>query len=207
MEETSGKEGSREQIIQAAAELFAERGFTAVSMRDLGRAVEMTPASLYYYFPGKDVLYRDVLTTVFAGVGTQISAIAASNASPIEKLETLLAWMGTLFASQTTISNLLRRELLDGDDVRLAFIAKHIFQDMEDDILSFARDARPDLDAGLLATSAVSLVFGYYGISGVRHHLKGTGNRFDDPQIFAKFITNLLLQRPASQKFQGEPHD
>jgi len=43
---------TRGQILQAAEALFIERGFKGVAMRDVADAVQVTPAALYYHFPG-----------------------------------------------------------------------------------------------------------------------------------------------------------
>lgn len=46
----------RLQILQAARRLFAENGYPQVSMRQLGQAVGIKSATLYYYFPSKEAL-------------------------------------------------------------------------------------------------------------------------------------------------------
>lgn len=43
-------------ILAAAAELFAERGYDAVSLDDVAQRLDVTKGSLYYYFTGKDEL-------------------------------------------------------------------------------------------------------------------------------------------------------
>lgn len=51
-----------QRILDAAAELFARHGFEAVTLRDIGQALDMKHASLYYYVPkGKKQLYMDVM--------------------------------------------------------------------------------------------------------------------------------------------------
>ncbi len=46
----------RREILDAAARLFADRGFHAASMREIAAAAGMLPGSLYYHFPSKDEL-------------------------------------------------------------------------------------------------------------------------------------------------------
>lgn len=46
---------TRRQILNAARELFLERGYKGVSMRDIAEAVHVSQAALYYHFPkGKE---------------------------------------------------------------------------------------------------------------------------------------------------------
>lgn len=52
---------ARERVLQIAETLFHERGYQAVTMRDLAEALEMRQASLYYHVPqGKEQLFVEV---------------------------------------------------------------------------------------------------------------------------------------------------
>ena len=53
----------RQQILDAAAALFAERGFAATTTRLIAERVGIRQASLYYHFAGKDELLIELLTT------------------------------------------------------------------------------------------------------------------------------------------------
>lgn len=56
--------GRRQQIIEVAAELFAERGFHGVSIYDLGTAMGTSGAALYKHFAGKDALLGAMLVDI-----------------------------------------------------------------------------------------------------------------------------------------------
>jgi AcrR family transcriptional regulator len=52
---------ARERVLTTAEQLFHERGYTAVSMRDIAHSLEMRQASLYYHVPqGKEQLFVEV---------------------------------------------------------------------------------------------------------------------------------------------------
>lgn len=51
----------REQILDAAAELFASRGFAATSTRDIAERAGIRQASLYYHVAGKPQLLLELL--------------------------------------------------------------------------------------------------------------------------------------------------
>jgi len=56
-------------VLDAAARLFAQRGYAATSMRDIAQAAAMLPGSLYYHFAAKE----DLLAAVYeAGVREQL---------------------------------------------------------------------------------------------------------------------------------------
>lgn len=51
----------REQVLNAAAELFVTRGFAATSTREIAERVGIRQASLYYHFAGKDEILAELL--------------------------------------------------------------------------------------------------------------------------------------------------
>lgn len=55
------KENSKETIIREALKLFAEKGFAAVSMRDLAEAVGISASTIYHYYDSKQTLFRDMI--------------------------------------------------------------------------------------------------------------------------------------------------
>lgn len=56
----SGRSG-REEILEAAAHLFVEQGFSATSTRAIAERVGIRQASLYYHFAGKDDVLEALL--------------------------------------------------------------------------------------------------------------------------------------------------
>jgi AcrR family transcriptional regulator len=53
---------AREQVLLAAGRLFCEKGYAAVTMRDIAEALNMRQASLYYHAPeGKEQLFVEVI--------------------------------------------------------------------------------------------------------------------------------------------------
>src|SRR3990170_1405295 len=70
--------GSRERIFVAAAAEFAARGFA--------RAARVNKAMIYYHFTSKAALYQEILGEMFHAVGERIRAVAASEATPEQKL-------------------------------------------------------------------------------------------------------------------------
>ncbi|MGA7104920.1 MAG: CerR family C-terminal domain-containing protein, partial [Candidatus Deferrimicrobiaceae bacterium] len=54
-------ERTRERLLNAAGEVFAERGFRRATVREICRRAHVNIASVNYYFKGKEDLYADVL--------------------------------------------------------------------------------------------------------------------------------------------------
>ncbi|MGE5481996.1 MAG: TetR/AcrR family transcriptional regulator [Bacteroidota bacterium] len=64
----------RQEILEAALRLFAEKGYRATTNADIARAAGVTPAALYYYFPSKQALFR---AAVSERRGQIVSAVMA----------------------------------------------------------------------------------------------------------------------------------
>jgi AcrR family transcriptional regulator len=54
----------RDEILRVAARMFADRGFTGVSIDDLGAAVGLSGPALYRYFPGKESILAQMLVGI-----------------------------------------------------------------------------------------------------------------------------------------------
>ena len=52
---------TRQAILDAALDLFADKGFFGTSLRDVATAVGVRESALYNYFPGKDALFEAIL--------------------------------------------------------------------------------------------------------------------------------------------------
>lgn len=59
--EARGGESRREALLDAAAAMFAAKGYDGTSIRDIAGAVGMLPGSLYYHFKSKE----DLLIAVY----------------------------------------------------------------------------------------------------------------------------------------------
>ncbi|MGE0304572.1 MAG: TetR/AcrR family transcriptional regulator [Acidimicrobiia bacterium] len=76
----------RQQILEAAAEVFAERGFQRARFDDVARRVGMDRASLYYYVGSKSDLFEAVAIAPTEANVIAIEVISRSGAAPEEKL-------------------------------------------------------------------------------------------------------------------------
>jgi TetR/AcrR family transcriptional regulator, cholesterol catabolism regulator len=73
-------------VLNAAVELFASRGFDATSVRDIAAQAGVQPASVYYYYPSKEALLIAIVDRAADMVAQQITA-AVTSADPWRRLE------------------------------------------------------------------------------------------------------------------------
>jgi AcrR family transcriptional regulator len=61
-------DATRERILDAALDLFGERGLTGTTVRDIAERAKVNVAAISYHFRGKDELYRAVATSVIGSI-------------------------------------------------------------------------------------------------------------------------------------------
>lgn len=82
------RQKTRVAILDAARELFVERGVDAVTMREIARRVGFSPTAIYLHFKDKDALIHELCDTDFLTLAQELRAIGAI-ADPIERLRVL----------------------------------------------------------------------------------------------------------------------
>jgi AcrR family transcriptional regulator len=81
------REATTAALIEAARELFAERGYAAVAMEEIVQRAGVTRGALYHHFRGgKEDLFRAVLVQISAETVKRIADVATRTEDPWEAL-------------------------------------------------------------------------------------------------------------------------
>jgi AcrR family transcriptional regulator len=90
-------EGTRARILEAALELFGERGPTGTTVRDIAGRAKVNVAAISYHFRGKEELYRAVAEMVTTHIEGRVrERMAATLANPPADPDAALAALETL---------------------------------------------------------------------------------------------------------------
>ncbi len=81
----------KEEIIKKSALLFKEKGYSAVTMRDIAQAMGIKAASLYNHIKSKQEILSIVIMSIAKDFTTGMNAISESNMSNVKKLEEIIA--------------------------------------------------------------------------------------------------------------------
>ena len=100
-------ERTRQDIVQAAARIFAQRGYHAATMQAIAREAGFTAASLYTYFASKDAIYGALVDDLAAVVMSVFDAPEPSDLTFRQRLELLLQRQITLAAARRDAIRLL----------------------------------------------------------------------------------------------------
>lgn len=183
--------GSRAAVLDAAERLFADRGFSAATIRDISTASGVSHPLIHHHFGTKDDLYRAVRLRVVASYAEQSGRSASQ---PIG----VAAEMRRLFKFLEANRQRLRfcaRARLDGDEPvwpgepdLIETLRKRIGQ---------ARDrglVRNDLDPANLALIMVGLV--YFWLENRECIARRTGKEPDD-RAYLRQAIGLVLRGSA----------
>src|SRR6266852_3623292 len=77
----------RQEILDAASELFVRDGYENVSMRRIADKIEYSPTTIYLYFKDKAELLDQVCKETFARLVQRLSKIMEQPGDPVERLK------------------------------------------------------------------------------------------------------------------------
>ncbi len=81
---------TREDILEAAAQVFRQKGFHGASMNDIAEAVNLQKASLYHHVSSKQEILSELLDRALQLLLERISAITVQNISADKKLHLMI---------------------------------------------------------------------------------------------------------------------
>jgi AcrR family transcriptional regulator len=92
------------EILSAALDCFAERGFAATRLEDVAARAGVTKGTLYLYFPGKEELFRALVRQELLPNVERLEAAAGGPGAAAEMLARLVAvWAGHVAPSRASV--------------------------------------------------------------------------------------------------------
>ena len=104
---------TREQFLEKAEALFADRGFYGVSIAAIADELGLTKQALLHHFGTKEKIYGEVLKRISQHFAVLEAATASGAPEPITRLKFYLMELHGTTPEQMTRTRLLMRELLD----------------------------------------------------------------------------------------------
>lgn len=112
----------QDEILAAAAKLFAERGFRAVTIDDIGSSLDYTKSVVYYYFKSKNEILWQIFIRIYDSYFEGITAIRARNLPPAEAMAAIIRkhalnvmekreWTAIYFREESELTDQQRREI------------------------------------------------------------------------------------------------
>ncbi|MDG1714779.1 TetR/AcrR family transcriptional regulator [Lacinutrix sp.] len=95
-------ETRKHEIIKTAAKLFKEKGYSAVTMRDIATAMGIKAASLYNHISSKQEILKEIIISLAEEFTTGMELIVNSNNSNLDKLSQIITLHVTITTNNTS---------------------------------------------------------------------------------------------------------
>jgi AcrR family transcriptional regulator len=96
-----------DELARIALELFAERHFASVTIKDIGRAAKMNSAMIYYYYQDKEHLFRAAIESAI-DEAFDLFAKHCNTETHEDAAETIIAWFDTHVALYKQLRNVVK---------------------------------------------------------------------------------------------------
>ena len=191
-------EQTEERLLNVAADMFSKHGYAGVSMRDIAKAVHITQAAIYHHFPSKDALYIAAVTYVFEQHTLEVSDQMSAIDDPSQRLELLIVAMLEAMEEDPRFRRIYLRELLEGDELKLAAIAENAFTAFYEPLYELMGELAPGSDRQLHILSLAGLTFHHLEARKLAPHLPHANKAKATIPSLARHITNLFLHGVSS---------
>jgi AcrR family transcriptional regulator len=153
------------EIIEAAAQIFAQRGYHGATTQDIADVLKIRQASLYYYFPSKEVALELVCMRGVEGFYETEKAIADGPGTATERLSGLVrAHISPLLDRSNFVKVFLtQRQFLPTHSRRKVGKVSRGIEGIFEAILKEGQrngEFRPDLDPRLVTLSMLAILNG-----------------------------------------------
>ena len=99
-------QASRETILDGAFQTFAKNGYRDTAMDDIAAAAEISKGGIYFHFPTKESIFRELMRTTAGKLMAKVETAVAAEPDPITRAEVALRTVLEVFAGHRTMARL-----------------------------------------------------------------------------------------------------
>jgi AcrR family transcriptional regulator len=114
-----------QKLIDAARELFYEKGFMGVSVREIAKKADVNLALLHYYFRTKDNIFKIVFDEAFTLLFSKLNKALVSDKGLFEKIEMMVASYVAVGIKYPRLPSFVMNELAVNPELMLSIIDTH----------------------------------------------------------------------------------
>lgn len=104
------KADTREKILDAALQVFAEKGYHRAVVDDIVRASETSKGAVYHHFPNKEALFLALVDEFTSRLAVNVAAAIAAQHGSLKKVESALRATLETFAGHRQLTRILLLE-------------------------------------------------------------------------------------------------
>src|SRR5215813_3342213 len=87
---TRDKDATRQRLLDAAEQVFAEKGYHGAVVDDIIRASDSSKGGFYFHFPNKQAIFLSLIDALVPKLAAAIERSIAGERDPIKQLEAAL---------------------------------------------------------------------------------------------------------------------
>ena len=191
----------KKRILDIATSEFAILGYSALSMNNLAKKLEINKATIYYHFKDKKSLYNEVILSLIQLDKDERESILNSSLEPKEKFKQYIKSLIHTMSDNPNIIPLTLREMA-GFDIG---IESNISNNIENDIICMKKivlqlnlkEKYKNIDFYELKAMILGTILTYYSMQKTPLELKNIKNLDKDNKKILnhieEFISNILL--------------
>jgi len=185
-------------IINAALQLFSERGFDGVSMRQVAEMAGVSKANIYHHFESKQALYIAVLRSSVTETHKILEPLADSTESFESRLKRFMTAHLSQIFKHSMNSRLILREAMDQDEGQAKTMADKVVGENFRLLIALLREAqtagviKPETDPVLCATLLVGSNVFFFQAQNVMKHISEV-TFVDDLEVYSNGIVDMVL--------------
>ena len=152
----------REQLLEAAAALFAERGFHDVGIDDIGGAAGISGPGVYRHFPSKQALLESLCDRAMTRMLEGARSISHASGDPHSSLSALVDLHVAFAVEERALISVWVREMRAlSDDVRRSLRRRmRAYEEPWHDVLAELRDDLGPAEISVLTGATLSMLNG-----------------------------------------------
>jgi TetR/AcrR family transcriptional regulator, cholesterol catabolism regulator len=78
------------KLLKASINLFSAKGYTATSIRDIAKAMDMSISNIYHYFGSKERLYLTIMEDSSRGLLDELRRVSEMDLEPMDRFKLML---------------------------------------------------------------------------------------------------------------------
>ncbi|WP_034089620.1 ScbR family autoregulator-binding transcription factor [Streptacidiphilus albus] len=181
---------TRRTILDAAAQVFAEKGFAAMTLQDVAERAGLTKGALYFHFSNKESLAVEIVNIYLERWQPLIDSVEQAGLSPLETLVEILDRTAEVFRTEVPIQAAARLQIersLIHADVPTPYVGWIAVMTELAEQAKEAGELREGLDPAVAARVIVSSFFG------MQHMSDMLSARADQRERYREMCDVLLL--------------
>ncbi|MBU1669468.1 MAG: TetR/AcrR family transcriptional regulator [Actinobacteria bacterium] len=159
-------EKKQQQILEVAEEIFARKGFSAATVREIAEGVNIKTPALYYHFRSKEEIFNSLVTERYAELRLKVLKPIRQEPDARRKLQLMIELLIDFWAVHPRLPRLLAQQVLWGPPANVtdSKILANVLVPMFDELIESLSAGELE-KAGLRDVDVTTLVFNVFGMT------------------------------------------